>query len=429
MTIQPATFALILTLLINFLVTAAKIGFTNTRFEKLATRNGARENARKTASALISQRSRLIFSLQTSHVVLRFLLAGWAVAIYLAARQDGASAPVILGILIGLALFTALFEQFIESIVLPDPEKWALRLAGYTRAFLLLFSPVLAIPLLVSRILPAQPKRFYRVTEDELYLILDASEREGVLEVDEREMIHSIFLFRDTTAREIMIPRIDLLALNIETPLLQAIDSMLESGYSRVPVFEESIDNILGVLYIKDLLRLYRDGKDRASLRENLRKAYFIPETKKVGELLAEMQTQRIHIAIVVDEYGGVAGIVTLEDIVEEIVGEIQDEYDQAEESLFQKVNEEEYVFQAKIDVNEFNQIMGTEISKELADTLGGLLYSWFGRIPKAGESIESDDILFTVEQVTGRRIRKVRALRPPDAETSLTPSQDPSWY
>ena len=137
------------------------------------------------------------------------------------------------------------------SIVLPDPEKWAIRLAGFTRFTILLFTPILAIPLLVSRILPTQPKRFYRVTEDELTLILDASEREGVLEVDEREMINSIFLFRDTTAREIMIPRIDLLALNVETPLLEAMDSMLESGYSRVPVFEESIDNILGVLYIK----------------------------------------------------------------------------------------------------------------------------------------------------------------------------------
>ena len=419
----------IISLLLDFLLTAAKIGFTNTRYEKLLTSSNYREASRLQAAKLLSKRSSLIFNMQTSHVALRFLLAAFAGGYYLLSSGPGFSFWTLLLVIAVVGMLTALAEQMVESTVLPDPEKWSIRLAGFTRFMMVLFMPILAVPILVSKILPAQPKRFFRVTEDELTLILDASQREGVLEVDEREMINSIFLFRDTSAREIMIPRIDLIALNVETPLLQAIDTMLESGYSRVPVFEESIDNILGVLYIKDLLRLYREGKDSEALRNNLRAAYFIPETKKVGELLAEMQAERNHIAIIVDEYGGVAGIVTLEDIVEEIVGEIQDEYDQAEELLVQKVDDNEFIFQAKIDINEFNQVMGTELPKETADTLGGLLYSWFGRIPRSGETTESDDILFTVEQVTGRRIRKVRAARTVSTEETFTPSQDTAWY
>ena len=328
----------------------------------------------------------------------------------------------MIAVLLVVGIVTALLEQGVEARVLTNPETWSIRLAGFTRAFRIVFYPIMVLPLLAARLIPPKPNKLYRVTEDELNVILDASEREGVLEVDEREMINSIFLFRDTTVREIMIPRIDLLALNTDTSVEESIDNMLESGYSRVPVFEDSIDTITGVLYIKDLLQIYRQENGPKTISDVLRPAYFVPETKKVGELLTEMQNQRNHIAIVVDEYGGVAGIATLEDIVEEIVGEIQDEYDAAEEQLFQKVGEDEYLFQGKIDINEFNQVMGTDLSKETADTLGGLLYARFGRIPRAGETTGSDDILFTIEQVTGRRIRKVRAVRPPPTEQTASP-------
>ena len=410
----------LLTLLLDLVLTAAKIGYMNSRFEKLVTTWAYSEARRDRARVLLGDRARLVYSLQTGHVVLRFLLAALATFQYLH-MVEVVSILALLVLILAVGIVTAVLEQVVEAAVLHDPEKWSIRLAGFTRIFRLLALPVIAIPLLIARLLPAQPNRLFRVSEDELNLILDASEREGVLEVDEREMINSIFLFRDTLVREIMIPRIDLLALNLNTPVVEAIDRMLESGYSRVPVFKDHIDNIAGVLYIKDLLRLFRENRSPEDLTEILRPAYFVPETKKVGELLTEMQTERNHIAIVVDEYGGVAGLATLEDIVEEIVGEIQDEYDQAEELLFQQVGEHEYVFQAKIDINEFNQVMGTDLPKESADTLGGLLYSWFGRIPRTGETTGTDDILFTIEQVTGRRIRKVRAVRPAPAEHTVS--------
>jgi putative hemolysin len=207
-----------------------------------------------------------------------------------------------------------------------------------------------------------------------------------------------------------MIPRIDILALDVQTRLPIAVDTLLSSGFSRVPIYEETVDNVVGVLYTKDLLKVWREGSEISSLKSLLRPAYFVPEAKKVDELLAEMQSRRVHMAVVVDEYGGVAGVVTLEDIVEEIVGEIQDEYDQAEELPYQQGAEGEYIFQGRVDLDDFNEVMGSLLPSDEADTIGGFIYNRVGRVPNAGESIQIDNLLLNVEQVTGRRIRKVRA-------------------
>jgi CBS domain containing-hemolysin-like protein len=248
------------------------------------------------------------------------------------------------------------------------------------------------------------------VTEDELKNLVGAGQQEGIFPKGEGRMIYSIIHLADTLAREIMVPRIDMLALEVNTPLPEAADLFLQSGHSRVPVFEESIDNTLGLLYAKDLLRVWREGNQIDSLRALLRPAYFVPEAKKIDELLAEMQSQSIHMAIVVDEYGGVAGLVTLEDIVEEIIGEIRDEYDQAEEAPYQALKNGEFIFQGRVDLDAFNEVMGSHISKDEADTIGGLIYSRLGRVPTVGEEVLDDGLRLTVENVSGLRIRKVRA-------------------
>jgi len=252
------------------------------------------------------------------------------------------------------------------------------------------------------------------VTEDGLKNWVEEGQPEGSLQKGERQMIYSIFHFRDTLAREIMVPRIDVLALDINTRLSEAVQAMSQSGHSRIPVYDETIDNIVGLLYAKDLLSVRQEDLPLSSCCEMLRPAYFVPEAKKVDELLTELQTRRIHMAVVVDEYGGMAGLLTLEDIMEEIVGEIQDEYDQAEEMLYQQVGPDEYVFLGRIDLDDFNEITGSHLTKESADTLGGFIYGEIGRIPAGGESIEADGQVLTVEQVSGRRIRKVRARRKP---------------
>jgi CBS domain containing-hemolysin-like protein len=209
-----------------------------------------------------------------------------------------------------------------------------------------------------------------------------------------------------------MIPRIDILALEANTTLDEAVAVLNQSGHSRLPVFEETIDNVIGLLYAKDLLRVPAEGQSLSSLRSLLRPAYFVPEAKKVDELLREMQSRSVHMALVVDEYGGIAGLVTLEDIVEEIVGEIRDEYDQSEEQLYEKISDDEYIFHGRIDLDDFNNVMGTHIPKDVADTLGGLIYSQIGRVPIGGEQVQVDSLVLTVEQVSGRRIRRVKAVR-----------------
>lgn len=324
------------------------------------------------------------------------------------------------GFLLLGALVVFLVEWLTELLVSRHPEQWALRLAPYARTMIVLLSPLMVVPWFLTRKRDEQ-EAASTVTEDELKSMLDASHEGGLLEQDERQMIYSIFALGDTLAREIMVPRIYITALDVSISPAEAVDALLQSGHSRVPVYEETVDNIIGLLYAKDLLRAWREGGEHATMRSLLRPAYFIPEAKKVDVLLEEMQAERVHMAIVVDEYGGIAGLVTMEDIVEEIVGEIQDEYDQSEELPYVPAGEGEYIFQGRIDLKDFNELMGCQLSMEEAETLGGYIYSTMGRVPSGGETLRVEDVLLTVEQVSGRRIRKVRARKFPAKDSTET--------
>jgi len=235
-------------------------------------------------------------------------------------------------------------------------------------------------------------------------------EPEGDLEPDERKMIYSIFQFGETLCREIMVPRMEVLALEVKTPLNQAINALIDSGHSRVPVYDDEIDNVVGMLYAKDLLKIHGNTNEKSSIKKFLRKVYFVPESKKVDELLAEMQANGIHIAVVVDEYGGMAGLVTLEDIVEEIVGEIRDEYDQSEEILVQKLSEDEVLFKGRVSLDDFNDAIDTHLDPDMTDTLGGFFYSELGRVPAEGDRLDVEGWILTVEEVRGRRVGRIRA-------------------
>ncbi len=241
--------------------------------------------------------------------------------------------------------------------------------------------------------------------------MVDAGEETGIIEEDEKEMIYSIFELGETLAREVMVPRIDIIAVESKTPIQQALDLILEKGHSRIPVYEETIDNIIGLLYAKDLLGHLRDGDAAVALHDILRPAYFIPETKKVDELLQDLQQRKVHMAIVVDEYGGTAGLVTIEDLVEEIVGEIQDEYD-AEEPFIEVISNDEFIFNARVDLDDVNKLMNVELPSERYNTLGGFIYSQLGKVPKVGDEILFDGIKIAVLSVVGRRIKKVKVNR-----------------
>jgi CBS domain containing-hemolysin-like protein len=252
------------------------------------------------------------------------------------------------------------------------------------------------------------------VTEEELRLLVTVGEEEGVLEEAETEMIHSIFEFADTPVREVMVPRIDMVALEHDATVDQAVDLALEGGFSRIPVYEDTIDNIIGVLYTKDMLKQLRENRGSQPISNLVRQAYYVPETKKLDDLLREIRQKRVHMVIVIDEYGSVAGLVTIEDLVEEIVGDIQDEYDH-EEQLYEQVNANEYLVSAKISIDEFNELLETELEDEEYDTLGGFLYAQLDKIPVAGDSIVHQNYRYTVLTTRGRRIARVQVERLPE--------------
>jgi CBS domain containing-hemolysin-like protein len=362
------------------------------------------------------ERPHLTATLRIFVVFCHFLLAGSIALLFMQLFLASNNLWIPLLLLLVVVIILQIIEFGLEGRVLRNVESWAINLTGMGKFVDFLIRPISALLMVALGKPEALQRSLGSVTDDELRNWVETGQTEGTLEQDERKMIYSIFQLGDTLSREIMVPRIDVAALDANTPLEEAIQVVRESGHSRMPVYNEVIDNIIGLLYAKDLLGAVTSDPARrpGTIRNLVRPAYFIPEAKKADELLSEMLSRRVHMAIVIDEYGGMAGLVTLEDIVEEIVGEIRDEYDQGEELPYQKVNDHEYIFQARIDLDDFNDITGAHLTKEVADTLGGWLYGEIGRVPTGGEQVMVDGWQLTVEQISGRRIRKVHASKEP---------------
>jgi putative hemolysin len=329
------------------------------------------------------------------------------------------SYPLAIGaITLGLVLVVLLLGELIpRELAARNPEPFAFWAIYPMRAAAAVVIPVARLVVTMNQLLSGQgeqtPPGLPFVIEEEIKTLVDAGEEGGFIEEEEKEMIYSIFEFGDTLVREVMVPRIDMVTIEVTTNIQDALDVVIQAGHSRVPVFEETADNIVGILYAKDLLKYW--GKDAASLklRDVLRDVYYVPETKKVDELLQELQQRKVHIAIVVDEYGGTAGLVTIEDILEEIVGEIQDEYD-IEEAFMEVVSDDEIIFNGRMDLDDVNHIMGLELPTDSSDTLGGLVYTSLGRVPVVGDRVRIQDVEITVLSVIRRQIKKVKVVRLP---------------
>ena len=278
--------------------------------------------------------------------------------------------------------------------------------------FFYLFYPIIAIldkfPALVSGVVATRIKNHF-LSKEELKTLIEISQEHGALEKDEREMIHSIFEFSQTTVREIMVPRIDMVCVEKNSSIDELIKIIKAKGHTRIPVYEEKIDNIIGIIHAKELLPFINHSKKREmKLSDLAREAYFVPETKRIDELLGELQREKQHMAIVVDEYGGTAGLITLEDVLEEIVGEIQDEYDQ-EKPLFTKLADNKYLVNAKIDLDELNEQLGMELPVDKNyESLGGLIYEQIGAVPRRNQEIKYGPYRFIVEKVQKNRIVEV---------------------
>lgn len=303
-----------------------------------------------------------------------------------------------------------------KLLALRNPERWAERSSLALVATRFILSPI-SYPLSfftsrISRLFGIERHTVMAMTEGEIRSLVEVGHEHGELEIEEREMIHSIFEFGDTNTREVMVPRIDIVAVEKSISLEELLKVVTTHGHSRIPVYDESIDNIIGLIHAKDLLAATQDSSD-FDLCKNLRKAPFVPEEKKIDDLLHEFQSGKNHAAIVIDEYGGTAGLVTMEDIIEEIVGEIQDEYD-IEQPLFKQVDEHTVIADGRIPTYEMNEQLGVDLipEDESYDTLAGFVFARLGVVPHKGQDFEYEGYRFIVEEVSGKRIVFVKVIK-----------------
>ncbi len=245
-------------------------------------------------------------------------------------------------------------------------------------------------------------------TEEDLHEFIDASEQQGIIDEDEGDMLQSILELDETILREIMVPRTGMVCIGADAPLSHALQTILESGHSRIPVYKGNIDNIIGLIYAKDLLRFWGREIDDIALAEVLRPPYLVPESKLVSDLLKEFRETRVHIAIVIDEYGGTSGLITIEDLIEEIVGDIQDEYDREEDWLVEEPDGTVLV-DGRLGIEEFEEHFDIEVEREKFDTVGGYIVEQYGRVPAAGERVRVGTFDMRIEQGNERVIRKIR--------------------
>lgn len=349
-------------------------------------------------------------------------ITGTALATGMAIERWGVRGEAIAASVMTFVVFV--FAEVVpKTYTVQRTERAALMMARPVLLLGKVFGPIGKLLIMVSNLslllLPGKAmSKGPFVTEDEIRAMVDVAEEEEEIEEEERELIHSIFEFGDTVVREVMVPRPDMVVLKGSAPFDAALKTFIEAGYSRIPLYENDTDNIIGVLYAKDLMKRLHEGKEGGSVVQLGRAPTFVPETKKVAELLREMQDQHVHMAIVVDEYGGTAGLVTIEDLIEEIVGEIVDEYDK-EEPLVEPIDDNKMRVDAKMPIDEVNDLFDVELPHEEWDTVGGLVFGLTGRVPIPGETVRFDSLEFTTERVTGRRIQKVVIARTATEETS----------
>ncbi|HEU4759126.1 MAG TPA: hemolysin family protein [Dehalococcoidia bacterium] len=337
-----------------------------------------------------------------------------ATGVFLVLDQAGHHGTAVAATAFVTLLVLMLLQAFPRLIVARDPERWQQVLRPIVSLVRVVFGwPAMVLDLPVAALLRWWGRRHPQAAgeAEEVFRLVELEEGGGALPEEERQMIRGIMEMELTTVREVMVPRTDIVAVEVNDPFDRVAQTMVEQGYSRLPVYEGTIDNIIGVVHGKDLLRHLAKGTQPSGLREVTRAAYFVPEGKKVDEMLAEMKEQRISVAIVVDEYGGTAGLVTVEDLLEEIVGEIRDEFDVQEQEV-QVLTAGDAIVDARVGIDDLNEMFDLTIQKNDYDSIGGFIVNELGRMPSVGDEVRVNGLVLRVLSVTGRRIRKVRVTR-----------------
>lgn len=424
MTLEDGTSGLLIVLglvVLQAWLTLASAANANTRtaWLKEQAENGNRHAKR--ALQLNASSGAMFTTFQVLIITLRFAIAAVTV-LYIADPILNANSELNPAIIYTLALIVSGLVTLILGEIVPEAvgstyaTSLTLWFANPTHWLMTLLNPVVVVVLAVSKLISSalgSSGLVNTVTEEEIMTLVDAGHTGGTIEEEEKDMIYSVLQLDQTRVSEVMVPRIDVMGIDIEKTPEEAGKIFVSTGFSRIPVYEDNIDNIKGLLYAKDVLAYWTDDDDSTkTIKDLMRQAYFVPETKPADELLKELQAKKVHLAIVVDEYGGTAGLVTIENIIEEIIGDIQDEYDLHEEAEYVQMGPDEYTVDASIDLDDFNDLLDVDLPTEDNDTLGGHIYTHFGRVPLVNEVIELDDLFMRVLSVDGRRIRKVHVIR-----------------
>lgn len=413
-------------ILINGFFVAAEIAFVSVRRTRLDELAEAGDRGAKRAQVLMRDPGRFLAVIQVAITFLGALASAVAAVSIVTVvseplRQitflaDYADTIALLFVTSIVAIISIVLGELIpKGLALGNPDRIARTVSGPITIFAKLVSPLVAVLValtkLISKPFGIDPTRTPELSAAEIRLIVEQGSQQGVLEAEEEQMISAVMSLSDSKLHEVMVPRIDIAAIDQEASFDDAVTLVLTEGHSRTPLYKESIDHIVGILYAKDLLRIIAAGGPRPRLRDIMRPALFVPESQAVDDLLNELQRRRVHMAIVLDEYGGTAGLVTIEDLLEEIVGEIQDEFDE-EEPMKVILRDGEAILDGRADIDEMGELVDPPLEledDEEYDTVGGFVYHRIGRVPVVGDSVAVDPFTITVIKVTGRRVGKVR--------------------
>ena len=417
---------ILLLILINGFFVGAEIAFVSVRRTRLDELAEAGDRRAKRAQKLMRDPGRFLAVIQVAITFLGALASAVAaVSIVTVVAEPLRGIALIADQADTIALLLVTFIVSVVSIVLGElipkgfalanPDRIALAVSGPITLFAKIVSPLVAVLVLLTKIISKpfgiDPTRTPELSAAEIRLIVEQGSQQGVLEAEEEQMISAVMSLSDSKLHEVMVPRIDIAAIDQEASFDDAVTLVLTEGHSRTPLYKESVDHIVGILYAKDLLRIIAAGGPRPRLRDIMRPALFVPESQAVDDLLNELQRRRVHMAIVLDEYGGTAGLVTIEDLLEEIVGEIQDEFDE-EEPMKVIVREGEAILDGRADIDEMGELVDPALEledDEEYDTVGGFVYHRIGRVPVVGDTVAVDPFKIRVIKVTGRRVGKVR--------------------
>jgi putative hemolysin len=424
---------IVLLVLLNGVFVAAEIALVSLRPSRVEQMldEGRRGAAR--VRRLTSDPGRFLAVVQLAVTFIGFLASAFAgvslatsltdLLIGIGVSTSYAGALGLLVVTILLSLFTIVFGELVpKTLALAHPEAFALGLARPVDIIGRIFRPIVALltatTRTISRAFGADVTTEAQITAEELRLIVERGGEQGILEAEEEQMINAVIELGDRRLHEVMVPRIAIVALPASSSFDDVVDLIIEEGHSRLPVYETSVDEVVGILYAKDLLPFLKSNADaRPNVRTLLRTPVFVPESMTIDDLLHEFQRRKVHIAIVLDEYGGTAGLVTIEDLLEEIVGEIQDEYD-VEEPLVEKLDDHSARVDGRSSVDDLLDLWDLKLQLEDEDeydTVGGLVYHRIGGIPQPGDEVHLDGLRLTVETTDGRRVGKVLVVRERD--------------